>query len=163
MITHSASEDPRSGLGPPLADDDPPLLPGVGGMDAERPRGRAVHRGLFPGREAHDQLVDPVGRELGVDRPGPSAGPLGVDPVDGGLVGLAARPENAGRLVAHERVAGDVGVGGAERGDERGVSVEEPLEERAVPGPWARISASLSPLSRVGEAWATWEPAQRCT
>ncbi|WP_236574685.1 hypothetical protein [Nocardiopsis sp. FR26] len=63
-------------------------------------QGGVGHQGAAgAGEEAQEEFVDAVGGQRGVDGVGAGAsgqGGLCVDAVDGGLVGLAARPERQG-------------------------------------------------------------------
>ena len=97
-------------------------------------RSGASTRARGVGAKRHHQLVDPVRRKRRIEGRGDPDRLLGVDAVDGGLVGLAARPE--GDRAGREEGEALEGRGPrAERGNECPVAVLEPLDELVVGDP----------------------------
>src|SRR5215472_15691520 len=70
--------------------------------------------------EAHDELVDAVGGELGLVPGENTRCDVRVGAVDRGLVGLPAGPERERGGSIHERRADQAGIGGAQRLDQGG-------------------------------------------
>ena len=92
-------------------------------------------RSAGPVREAEQELVDAVDREVGREPGDIPAGTLRVDPMDRGLVGLTARPERERRRGLEERPRLQIGRSRVERLHEDSVTVREPRHQLVVFGP----------------------------
>src|SRR5437773_1028735 len=102
------------------------------------------------GKEAEQQLVDPVHRKR--TRNGGAAlggGGLGVTAVNRRFVGLPSRPKHERRRRWKKAPTMQVGIGALKRSNECTVTIDEPIEQRVVRGcreEWHRLLVGRHPF-----------------